>query len=298
MTTLRSFSSLVSTQELATSLDNDKKGIKILDASWHMPNTNRDPYQEFISKRIPGARFFGIDTIKDTSVDLPHMLPSANIFADAVGKLGINNKDHVVVYDSIGAFSAARVYWTFKAFGHDQVSILNGGLPAWIRQGYPLITTGNPPDAPVEEHYTAELNPQLVRDYATMLKNGKRYQEGDKDGVPQVLDARALARFTGEAPEPRPGLSSGHMPGSVCVPFQEVATEDGLYKDDVALKAVFESKGVDLNRPIVASCGSGITASVLYFALERAGAKDISVYDGSWTEYADKKDSIIIKDKQ
>ncbi|SAL94790.1 hypothetical protein [Absidia glauca] len=281
-TTLRSFSSLVSTQELASSLDNKK--TKVLDASWHMPNTNRDPYQEFLANHIPGARFFGIDTIKDTSVDLPHMLPSAAAFADSV------------VYDSVGAFSAARVYWTFKAFGHNQVSILNGGLPAWIQQGLPLSRDNDNGDN-TKATYQAKLNPRLVRDYPTVLQNCQRYQQGDDD-VAQILDARALARFTGEAPEPRAGLSSGHMPGSICVPFQEVATQDGYYKDEKALYALFESKGVDLNRPIIASCGSGITASVLYFALERAGAKDISVYDGSWTEYADKKDSIIIKDLQ
>ncbi|KAI8093135.1 Rhodanese-like domain-containing protein [Halteromyces radiatus] len=295
MTTLRPFSSLISTQELASSLDNKKQhrnDIKVLDASWHMPNANRDPYQEFLAKRIPGAQFFGIDTIKDTSVDLPHMLPSVNVFAEAVGDLGISNKDHVVVYDSVGAFSAARVYWTFKAFGHDQVSILNGGLPEWIRQGYTLAT--GTPDTPTKEQYTAKFDQRLVRDYATILDHCRQYQQG-KD-VPQILDARALPRFTGEAPEPRPGLSSGHMPGSICIPFQLVADDSGLYKDDQALRKMFESHGVDLDKPIITSCGSGITASVLYFALERAGAKDIAVYDGSWTEYADKKDSIIIKD--
>jgi thiosulfate/3-mercaptopyruvate sulfurtransferase len=281
-TTLRSFSSLVSTQELASSLDNKK--TKVLDASWHMPNTNRDPYQEFLANHIPGARFFGIDTIKDTSVDLPHMLPSAAAFAESVGKkkknllliqsktillislspslffsvigtgdLGISNDDHVVVYDSVGAFSAARVYWTFKAFGHDQVSILNGGLPAWIQQGLPLSHDNDNGDN-TKATYQAKLNPRLVRDYPTVLQNCQRYQQGDND-VAQILDARALVRFTGEAPEPRAGLSSGHMPGSICVPFQEVATQDGHYKDEKALHALFESKGVDLDRPIIASCG-------------------------------------------
>ncbi|KAI8337172.1 Rhodanese-like domain-containing protein [Chlamydoabsidia padenii] len=296
MTTLRPFSTLISTQELASCLDSKQKNLKVLDASWHMPNTNRDPYQEFLNKRIPGARFFGIDTIKDTAVDLPHMLPSATVFANSVGKLGISNNDHVVVYDNLGPMSAARVYWTFKAFGHEHVSILNGGLPLWIQQGLPVDTTKEVPSTPPAT-YQATLNPDLVRDHATVLEHCQRYQQGD-DKVPHILDARALDRFTGQAPEPRPGLSSGHMPGSICVPFQLVATQDGLYKKDEELRALFESKGVHLDRPIITTCGSGITASVLYFALERAGAKNISVYDGSWTEYADKKNSIIIKDHQ
>ncbi|KAI8060849.1 Rhodanese-like domain-containing protein [Gongronella butleri] len=288
--TSRGYSSLLSADEVASSLDK----VKVLDSSWHMPNANRDPFQEFLAKRIDGARFFGIDTIKDTTVDLPHMLPTPEVFAQAVGDLGISNEDHVVVYDSVGTFSAARVYWTFKAFGHQgPVSILNGGLPAWERGGHAVV--GGPVAAIERASYAVPtLQKDLVRDYATMLQHAKAAQAGNS--TPQILDARALARFTGEAPEPRPGLSSGHMPGSICVPFQEVANAQGQYKSDDELRALFESKGVDLTKPIITSCGSGITASVLYVALERAGAKQVAVYDGSWTEYADKSDAIIVKD--
>ncbi|ORX62209.1 Rhodanese-like protein [Hesseltinella vesiculosa] len=302
-TSVRSMSSLISSDQLASFLDKAKvldsstssvNRVKVLDSSWHMPNANRDPYQEFLAKRIPGAQFFGIDTIKDTTVDLPHMLPTPTVFAQAVGDLGITNDDHVVVYDSVGTFSAARVYWTFKAFGHQgPLSILNGGLPAWENAGHPLAS--GPAEAVSAQYAESPLQTDLVRDYATMLQHATAIQQGVAN-QPQIIDARALGRFTGEAPEPRPGLSSGHMPGAICVPFQEVATPDGQYKSDDELKQLFESKGVDLDKPIITSCGSGITASVLYVALERAGAKQVAVYDGSWTEYADKKDSIIIKD--
>ncbi|KAI8379518.1 Rhodanese-like domain-containing protein [Radiomyces spectabilis] len=284
----RSFASLVSTEELASSLDK----VKILDGSWHMPNANRDPYQEFIEKRIANARFFGIDQIKDTSNPLPHMLPSPEVFANAVGQLGISNDDQIVVYDSAGVFSAARVYWTFKVFGHQNVSVLNGGLPKWIKENRP--TESGPVKATeTKEYKVPTLNKDLVRDFQAVLANAKRAQASLGD-IAQVLDARPHARFTGEAPEPRPGLSSGHMPGSISVPFNEVIANGELLPED-ALRDLFLSKGIDLNKNIVTSCGSGITASILYLALERAGAKHLAVYDGSWTEYADQKDSIIVK---
>ncbi|KAI7881362.1 Rhodanese-like protein [Lichtheimia hyalospora FSU 10163] len=281
----RNFGTLISTQELASSLD----AVKLLDGSWHMPNTNRDPYQEYIQQHIPGARFFGIDEIKDTTVDLPHMLPAPDAFASAVGKLGISNQDHVVIYDSIGLFSAPRVYWTFKAFGHENVSVLNGGLPKWIKDGYP--TESVEPKFEPATYQVPEINRSLVWNYDAVLENAR--QQGK---IAQVLDARPEARFTGQVPEPRPGLSSGHMPGSISLSFDKLI-ENGALMDQEKLRNVFQSKNVDLEKPIVASCGSGITASILYFALEQIGAKNIAVYDGSWTEYAGKKDSIIIKDQ-
>ncbi|ORY93571.1 Rhodanese-like domain-containing protein [Syncephalastrum racemosum] len=281
----RSFSSLISTQELASS----QGRVKVLDGSWHMPNANRDPYQEFLNKRIPGARFFGIDEIKDTTVSLPHMLPTPEAFAAAVGKLGITHQDPVVVYDSAGFFSAARVYWTFKAFGHQDVAVLQGGLPRWETEKRPL-ESGDPSPVQAVEYKVPQLNVQLVRDYEQVLANAK---QGGKPA--QVLDARPNPRFTGEAPEPRPGLSSGHMPGSFSVPFNEVVQDGDLLAPE-DLRRIFEGKGIKLDGEIVASCGSGITASILYMALERAGANRIAVYDGSWTEYADRKESLIEKD--
>ncbi|KAK4512776.1 uncharacterized protein ATC70_003482 [Mucor velutinosus] len=285
---VRSFGSLVSPKELKSALSS----VKVLDGSWHMPNTNRDPYQEFLNKRIAGSQFFGIDTIKDTSSDLPHMLPSPDNFADAVGRLGISQNDHVVVYDTAGVFSACRVYWTFKAFGHDSISVLNGGLPAWEKADGPL-ETGSPEPVKPQVYKVSHVNKDIVRDYETVLSNARNIQQG-KDGA-QVLDARPYARFMGEAPEPRIGLSSGHMPGSISVAFNEVV-ESGQMLDDDKLRTVFKSKGVDVDKEIITSCGSGITASILYLALERIGARKLAVYDGSWTEYAAKDDALIIKD--
>ncbi|CAO0801495.1 unnamed protein product [Mucor circinelloides] len=288
-TQCRSFGSLVSPKELKSALSS----VKVLDGSWHMPNANRDPYQEYLNKRIAGSQFFGIDTIKDTSSDLPHMLPSPDNFADAVGKLGISENDHVVVYDTAGVFSACRVYWTFKAFGHESISVLNGGLPAWEKVDGPL-ETGAPEPVEPKLYKVSHVNKDIVRDYQTVLANARSIQQG-KDGA-QVLDARPYARFTGEAPEPRIGLSSGHMPGSISVAFNEVVESGEMLNDD-KLRKVFESKGVDVDKQIITSCGSGITASILYLALERIGARKLAVYDGSWTEYAAKDDALIIKDK-
>ncbi|CEI90988.1 hypothetical protein RMCBS344292_05293 [Rhizopus microsporus] len=254
----RSFASLISVQELKSNLEN----VKILDGSWHMPNSNRDPYDEFLKKRIAKSQFFHIDGIKDTSTDLPHMLPSPEVFANAVGKLGIDQHDHVVVYDTVGVFSACR------AFGHDTVSVLNGGLPAWDGP-----TESGVPEKVQEKHYKVPtINTQIVRDYPTILANARKAQFNE-DYI-QVLDARPYARFTGQAPEPREGLSSGHMPGSISVPFNEVVGPDGKLYDDEKLKQIFQGKGVDLSKEIITSC---------------------AVYDGSWTEYAGRNDAIIIK---
>lgn len=286
-TTTSRLSSLISTSELAANAN-----VKVLDGSWHMPNTQRDPCKEYIEKRIPGAQFFGIDDIKDKSSDLPHMLPSKEVFADAVGKLGISNNDHVVVYDSIGVISACRVYWTFRVFGHQNISVLNGGLPKWIAEGR-ATETGEPKPVATTEYKVNQVDNGLVRDYETIIRNVKRAQNGERSFL--VADARSNARFTGEAPEPRASLSSGHMPGSVSMPFQDLMN-GSEFLDDETIKAKWLNKIPDLNQEIVTSCGSGITASVLYFTLERIGAQNISVYDGSWTEYAGRKESVIVKD--
>ncbi|KAG1472520.1 hypothetical protein G6F56_001491 [Rhizopus delemar] len=285
----RSFGSLISAKQLGSALG----CVKILDSSWHMPNANRDPYQEFLQKRIVRSRFFDIDGIKDTSSDLPHMLPSPEVFAEAVGKMGIDENDHVVVYDSVGVFSACRVYWTFKAFGHSSVSVLNGGLPAWDKENG-AIEKGELEKVEEKQYKVPALNSRIVRDYQTVLANARKAQKGSQEAV-QVLDARPYPRFTGQAPEPRAGLSSGHMPGSTSVAFNEVVGPDGQFFDDNTLRQVFQGKGVDLSKEIITSCGSGITASILYLALERAGAQSLAVYDGSWTEYAGKEDAIITK---
>jgi thiosulfate/3-mercaptopyruvate sulfurtransferase len=208
------------------------------------------------------------------------------------GKLGISNSDHVVIYDSLGVISACRVYWTFRVFGHQKVSVLNGGLPKWIAEGRP-VENGEPKSISPVKYSVTEVNEKLVRDYETIINNAKKFKNGGNGFL--VADARSHARFTGEAPEPRASLSSGHMPGSVSMPFQDLMSGTEFLSDE-ALKAKWSGKIADLNQEIVTSCGSGITASVLYFTLERIGAQNISVYDGSWTEYAGRKESIIEKE--
>ncbi|GBB84973.1 hypothetical protein RclHR1_11570002 [Rhizophagus clarus] len=266
-----------------------------LDASWHMPNAKRDPYKEYLEKRIKNARFFGIDEIKDKNTDLPHMLPSPEDFAKAVGDLGISEKDHVVVYDSIGLFSSTRVYWTFRVFGHEKLSVLDGGLPKWIAEKRE-IESGQASFTP-KTYKTPTLNKELVRNYEDIRNNIDKGP--DSPEFEQVLDARPEARFEGTAPEPRPGLSSGHMPYSFSVPFNSIIdpnTKTTLLQDD-ELRKLFESKNVDINKPIVLSCGSGVTATMLYLALEKIGAEKLAVYDGSWTEYASKEGSPIVGKK-
>ncbi|KAL2915608.1 hypothetical protein HK105_204793 [Polyrhizophydium stewartii] len=256
----------------------------VLDGSWHMPATRRNAAAEFAARHIPGARFFDIDAVADRTTTLPHMLPTPRVFAESVGRLGISDKDHVVIYDTAGVGPACRVYWTFRAFGHTQVSVLDGGLPRWTAEGRPTETG----EAVIEARTYAEPGtPTLVRTYEDIVR-----AMTTRDA--QIVDARPAGRFTGAEPEPRAGLRSGHMPTAVSVPSGRVvdpATGTMLPAADLA--ALFTSAGLDLARPIICTCGSGVTASVLFVALERAGARDVSVYDGSWTEYAGRPGSVI-----
>ncbi|KAF0553533.1 Rhodanese-like protein [Gigaspora margarita] len=281
-------SSIVTTEWVTQNYDS----IIPVDGSWHMPNTNRNAYEEYFKTRLKNARFFGIDEIKDKTTDLPHMLPTPKDFAEAVGNLGISEKDHVVVYDSIGIFSSTRVYWTFKVFGHERVSLLEGGLPKWLKEGRPVES--GPIDIVPKSYEIPTLNTALVRNYNDIRKNIDRGEVSPD--FEQVLDARPEARFTGDETEPRPGLPSGHMPYSISVPFNSVIdpnTKNTFLNDD-ELKKLFKSKNIDLEKPIVLSCGSGVTATMLYTALEKVGAKKLAVYDGSWTEYAGKEGSPIV----
>ncbi|KAF9422656.1 hypothetical protein BGZ94_008510 [Podila epigama] len=275
-------------------------GPVVLDGSWHMPAAGRDPIKEFRENgHIPGARYFDIESIKDKTSSLPHMMPSAEQFAAQVGELGISNDDHVVVYDTVGFFSAPRVYWMFKAFGHNKVSVLDGGFKAWKNAGYP-IETG---DAKIEPKTfkVPKLDENLIREYKQILHIVK-----DPETTTTIIDARPNARFTGAAPEPRVGLSSGHMPRAKNVPFLELFDQQTgeLYSDEQLL-AAFTRAGVNVEElrktqsaknDVVLSCGSGVSACVVYFALERLGLKHMAIFDGSWTEYASRPESIIVKD--
>ncbi len=261
---------LVSSDWLADNLS----AVKIIDASWRMPGGGaaRDDYEE---RHIPGAVFFDIDAIADTSSELPHMLPSPETFAGAVGAMGISEKDAVVIYDDQGLFSAPRVWWTFRAMGHERVAVLDGGLRKWLAEKR-AVTSAATHIEPA--HYEPALQPALICD-AHAIRNTIN------NAVCAIVDARAADRFMGHAPEPRAGLVSGAMPGAKNTPFNQLINEDGTMKAPPDLKDAFSAAGVDLSGPVMTSCGSGVTAAVLALALESLGHREWSLYDGSWAEW-------------
>jgi thiosulfate/3-mercaptopyruvate sulfurtransferase len=249
-------------------------GVRVVDASWHLPTSGRHAGEEFLAAHIPGAVFLDIDRVADTGSDLPHMLPEPEQFAEAVGRLGIDNDTDVIVYDTLGLFSAARAWWMFRAFGHDRVAVLDGGLPAWRERELPLEAG---PAHPEPARFEAVAPGSAVWTMADIRRN-----LDSAEAV--VLDARPPGRFAGEDPEPRPGVASGHIPGSRNVPFGAVLdAHSGCVLPVERLRELF--RPVD-DRPIVCSCGTGVSACVLAFALHRLGRDDVAVYDGSWTEWA------------
>lgn len=256
-------------------------GVSIVDASWYMPADKRDPKAEFEAGHIPGAVFYDLDALSDRDTTLPHMLPPPEQFARETGALGIGDGDMVVVYDGVGIFSAPRVWFALKAMGHEQVAVLDGGLPAWKAAGG-VLESG--PAKPRPAKFTPRFNPALVRDFAA-VKSAL--------GNSQVLDARSAPRFEGTEPEPRAGLKSGHMPGSANIPYRAVLSADHRLKDDASLRKLFAEKGVDLRAPIITSCGSGVTAAILMLALEKLGSRQVAVYDGSWTEWGGRQDAPV-----
>lgn len=272
---------LVSTAWLAERLN--APDIRILDASYYLPGDPRDARAEYLKAHIPGARLFDIDEIADDHSPLPHMLPPVEKFVSRVRRMGIGDGHRVIVYDQQGLFSAARVWWTFRVFGHQEVSVLDGGLPKWKAEGRPLEE--DPPE-PRERHFTARRNAAMVRDVTQVAESAKL-------GSEQIVDARSPGRFQGAEPEPRPELRSGHIPGSRNVHYASLLNPDGTMKAPDDLRAAFEAAGVDLSRPIVTTCGSGVTAAILTLALHRIGHTRNALYDGSWAEWGAYRDLAV-----
>ena len=272
-------SSLISTSALEAELG--LRHLVVMDATWHLPVQGkkvRDAHAEYRQAHIPGAVFADIDEISDQGTALPHMLPSTVQFQAQMRKLGVSDASKVVVYDSLGLFSAARMWWMLKAFGHQRVSLLDGGLPRWREEGRPLEQGASRPS---KGNFEAHLQPNMVCSLAK-VRDAKL-----------VLDARSAPRFRGEAPEPRPGISSGHMPNAKNLPFDRLIEHHGL-RPASELREVFDELGVREGTPVVTSCGSGVTAAIISLALAEVGHEDHALYDGSWAEYASRCPSEIV----
>jgi len=264
---------LVSTEWLAAHLKDPD--LRILDGTLFMADEGRDARAEYAAAHIPGARFFDIDDISDSRSELPHMVPPVEKFMSRLRAMGVGDGHQVVVYDAKGLFSAARVWWLFRLMGQDNIAVLDGGFPKWQAEGRP---TEDLPPMVRDRHMTVRRQNYMVRDVTQV-------SAASKLGDHEILDARAAGRFRGDAPEPRAGLRAGHVPGSRNVPYTELLNDDRTMKDPDSLRAVFAAAGVDMAKPVITSCGSGVTAAVINLALERIGKTDHALYDGSWTEW-------------
>ena len=264
---------LVSTDWLFSRLSDPE--IRILDATWYLPNIDRDAKAEYDECHIPNSRYFDIDDISDHRSDLPHMVPPVEKFMSKVRKLGVGDGHQIIIYDSQGLFSAARVRWLFNVMGQRNVAVLDGGLPKWRREGRPVDGI---PSQIRDRHMFVKYHDEMVKDVTQV-------SSASKLGNYEIIDARSAGRFRGDEPEPRPGLRSGHIPGSKNVFYGDLLNDDGTLKSKNELINQFKDKDVNLEKPVITSCGSGVTAAIINLALDRIGKSDHSLYDGSWTEW-------------
>ncbi len=273
---------LVTTEWLAGELG--KSDLVVFDATMYLPNETKNGKVEFLKAHIPGARYFDIDVVADQDSSLPHMVPTAGRFAKLMGAMGVGNATRIVFYDQKGLASAARGWWLMGLFGHDNAAVLDGGLPKWTREGR-SVEAGEP-NAPEPAVFAPDFRATHLRGVGDIIANVESQAE-------LVLDARAAGRFTGETPEPRAGMRSGHMPGAVSLPYTDLLNPDGTFRPVDAVKARFAAAGVDGMKPLVTSCGSGVTACILTMGLRLAGLPEGAVYDGSWTEWGGRADTAV-----